>query len=116
MPDVTLVVVDSSIAINPTVMNLGTISVASVTGGSVQVGALNVRKLFGSFGVVSVSSGVPSLSFDVRTMVTDKNYVIRVRMDPTKVKPGAVDSSILIRTDDPKHPTLEVPLKMVVVP
>jgi len=113
---VTLTVVDSSLAINPPVMNLGTISITSLGNGMVQVGTLNVRKVFGSFGIASVTSSVPSLSFEVGTMVKDKNYLIRVRMDPSKVRPTDVDSSIRITTDDPKHPTLEVPLKMALVP
>jgi hypothetical protein len=117
MPDVTLVVVDSSFAITPPTLNLGAISIATLANSPAPVGTLNVRKLFGSFKLESVTSGLPGLSFDVRTIINDKNYIIRIRVDPGKgLSPSAIDSSILIMTDDPKHLIIEVPIKAVIVP
>jgi len=114
---VTLVVVDSSIAISPGAVNLGQVSIAALGTGPVQVGTLNVRKLFGKFNIVSVRSGLAALSFDVKTMVHDRNYVIRLRLNAGKdIRPGTMDSKIEVLTDDPKHLTLEVPLKLVLVP
>jgi len=114
---VTLVVVDSSIALNPAVVDPGQISIAKLGTGPVQIGTLNLRKAFGSFRILSVTSYAPALSFDVRTMVTDKNYLIRVRLDTSKgIKPGTLESSILVMTDDPEHLTLQVPFRASLVP
>jgi hypothetical protein len=116
-PDVTLVVVDSSIAVSPTMVNLGAISIAGLGRGPVQSATVNVRKLFGSFKVLSVTSSIPALSFDVQTLARDKNYLIRIRVAPgSGLGPGAIDSSILIRTDDPRHGVVEIALKAVIVP
>jgi hypothetical protein len=117
MLGVTLVVVDSSIVINPAVVNLGTVSISSPGGGPIQIGRLNIRKVFGSFKIGSVTSSLPWLSFEVTTMVSDKNYLIRLRANAgSGLKPGPVDSSIMIATDDPKHLAIEVPFKAVLVP
>ena len=117
IPDVTVVVVESSIAINPATIDLGTISIASLGVGPVQIGTVNVRKLFGSFRLVSVTSGVPALSFDIRTIIKDKNYLIGIRVDRSQgLSPGSLDCAIQITTDDPKHPRIEVPLKAVIAP
>jgi len=114
---VTLVVVDSSIAVNPAIVDLGQISIAKLGIGPVQVGTLNVRKAFGSFRILSVTSYIPALSFDVRTMVTDKNYLIRVRLDTSEgIKPVTLESSIVVMTDDPEHLTLQVPFRASLVP
>ena len=117
MLGVTLVVVDSSIVINPGVADVGTISISSLGPGPAQIGRMNVRKVFGSFRVLSVTSSLPWLSFDVTTLVNNKNYLVRLRADTSNgIKPSAVDGSILIATDDPRHPTIEIPLKVVFVP
>jgi hypothetical protein len=117
MLGVTLVVVDSNIVINPAVADLGTISMSSMGTGQTQIGRVNVRKVFGSFRIISVTSSLPWLSFDVTTLVNDKNYLLRIRADNGNLpRPSAVDGSILIATDDPRHLTIEVPLKLVFVP
>jgi hypothetical protein len=114
---VTLVVVDSNIVINPAVADLGTMSISSVGTGPTQIGRVNVRKVFGSFKILSVTSTLPWLSFDVMTLVNDKNYMIRLRTDSTRgLKPSAVDGLLLIATDDPRHPTIEIPFKAVLIP
>jgi hypothetical protein len=117
MLGVTLVVVDSSIVINPAVASVGTISISSLGAGPTPVGRLNIRKVFGSFRIISVTSSLPWLSFDVTTLVNEKNYLIRLRANAGSVlKPSTVDSSILIVTDDPRHHMIEVPIKAVFVP
>jgi hypothetical protein len=117
MLGVTLVVVDSNIMINPAVADLGTVSISSMGPGLTQIGRVGVRKVFGAFKILSVTSSLPWLNFDVTTLVNDKNYLLRLRADANNLpRPSAVDGSILISTDDPRHRTIEVPLKVVLVP
>jgi len=117
MLDVTLIVVDSSITISPADLELDQISIASAGQSAKQVGILSLRKLFGSFKVASVTSSVPELRFDVTSLVPNKNYLIRIKVDRSKgLTEGAVVSSIVIATDDPNHQKIEVPFKMLVVP
>jgi len=117
MLGVTLVVVESNVVISPAVADLGTISIRSIGAGPTQIGRVGVRKMFGAFKILSVTSSLPWLSFDVTTLVNEKNYLLRLRADTNNLpRPSAVDGTMMINTDDPRHHTIEVPLKMVLVP
>jgi hypothetical protein len=115
MLDVTLVVVDSSIVINPEAVDLGQISVSGMHEPT-QVGYVNVRKLFGMFRVIGVSSCAEFIRVKADAIVRDKNYLLRIAIDPGKgIAPGRVDCRIVVQTDDAKHPRIEIPLKLLLV-
>ena len=115
--DVTLIVVDSSIVLNPRSIDLGEISISSLDHGSRQVAALNVRQVFGSLAILEVSSCAGFLRFDVQTLMKGKNYLLRIKGEgATGAKPGLVECPVVIKTDDPRHPSIEVPLKARLLP
>jgi hypothetical protein len=112
--DVTLMVVDSSVVITPREIDLGELSISSLTG---QVGVMNVRKLFGTFKVLDISSCAMFLKFDVQPLIKEKNYSVRIRAEGGRdATLGRIECPVLIRTDDPRHPSIEAPLKAVLVP
>jgi hypothetical protein len=114
--DLTLMVVDSSVVIAPKAIDLGELSISSLERQSGQVGVLGVRKLFGTFRLLGVSS-CAFLKFDVQPLIKEKNYLLKIRTEAGKgPSPGRIDCPVVITTDDPRHPSIEVPLKVTFVP
>ena len=78
---------------------------------------MNVRQVFGSLAILEVSSCAGFLRFDVQTLMKGKNYLLRIKGEgATGAKPGLVECPVVIKTDDPRHPSIEVPLKARLLP
>ncbi len=75
---------------------------------------LGVRKEAGSFHIRVVSSTLPILKFEQKTMVDGSNYLIKISIDPTKpLKPGVYEGMVVIETDEGHR--VEVPIKLKLV-
>jgi hypothetical protein len=74
---------------------------------------LGLRKVVGSFHIKSVASTLPFLKLEQAVMVEGSNYLIKITIDRARpLKPGEYQGNLIIETDDPHTPRVEVPIKI----
>jgi hypothetical protein len=63
---------------------------------------------------ITARTDVPFLKLAPEASKLQDRYEIKVEVIPEKLKPGRIDSSIAIETNDPEFSSLEIPVKIVV--
>ena len=63
---------------------------------------------------ITASTDVPFLKLAAEASNLKDRYQIKIEIIPEKLKPGRIDSSIAIETNDPEFSKLEIPVKLVV--
>ncbi|MGA9770622.1 MAG: hypothetical protein WBV94_16400 [Blastocatellia bacterium] len=100
---------------SPRQLDLGEVSLANLRGGATASGRMGIRKIVGTFHIKSLTSTLDFLKLEQRVIIEGSNYVIRVRLDETKLPKAATYTGVLrIETDDPLTPRVEVPVKVIV--
>jgi len=90
------------------------LSLSDLKSGLPRPARVGIRKLIGQLQIKSVSSTLPFLKFDVQTIVPGSNYLLRVLIDPNKPPtPKTYTGVIIVETDDPQKPKLEIPCTVV---
>ncbi|HEX8185415.1 MAG TPA: hypothetical protein VF747_11705 [Blastocatellia bacterium] len=98
----------------PRQLDFGEVSLADLKSGSVKVGRVGIRKLVGAFHIKAISSSLVFLKLEQQAMVEGSNYLIRARIDASKLpKAGTYTGVLQVETDDAQFPRLEVPVKIV---
>jgi hypothetical protein len=75
---------------------------------------LRVFTRAGALHLVSVETGTPLVQAQIEQEIPDKEYRVTLR-SAGDWRPGAIDTSIRIRTDDPAFPEVGVPFEALVV-
>jgi hypothetical protein len=100
--------------VTPRQLDFGEVSLADLQSGSQRIGRVGIRKLVGAFHIKALSSTLGFLKLEHQAMVEGSNYLIRARVDPSKLpKAGTYNGVLQIETDDAQVPRLEVPIKIV---
>ncbi|HKQ07589.1 MAG TPA: hypothetical protein VJ464_20860 [Blastocatellia bacterium] len=101
----------------PRQVDFGEVSFAKLQAGGTLFSRLGIRKQVGSFQIKSLKSSLEFLQVDSQTIVDGSNYLIRLRLDPTRLpKPATYIGTLHIETTDTTRPQLDVPIKLVVTP
>ena len=69
-----------------------------------------LKKRAGSFRVLSVTPDVETLSIDRSPQGPSGTFRLDVGLAPARLKPGPFSGTIRIRTDDPRHSEIELPV------
>jgi hypothetical protein len=110
----TLRVLDDTIIFTPAVVNCGVVSLADWTKMVLRVGRAGIRKTAGAFQVKAVSSTLDFLKPEVQTIVEGSNYLLTINTVTGKLpKAGAYEGKVIVETDDPQKPRVEIPVKIV---
>ena len=97
----------------PKQLDFGEVSIAALQS-TQKISRVGIRKLVGAFHIKALSSTLGFIKLEQQTMVEGSNYLIRVRIDPSKLpKAGTYNGVLQIDTDDAQFPRLEVPIKIV---
>ena len=97
----------------PRQLDFGEVSLADLQS-TPKVGRVGIRKLVGAFHIKALSTTLAFLKLEQQTIVEGSNYLIRARIDSSKLpKAGTYNGVLLIETDDAQSPRLEVPIKIV---
>lgn len=103
--------------VTPRTLDLGEMSLGSGGDLSTVSGRIGVRKQLGGLHLGSVKSTVPFLKTETLTIVEGVNYVVRISLEPgAKLTPGSITGSVIIETDDPERPRIEIPVRLRLVP
>jgi hypothetical protein len=71
-----------------------------------------VRKVReGGLKINSYSSTLPFLKLELATEKEGEIYVIKLKLDQSKIKAGEHQGKVRIETNDPETPVLEIPIK-----
>jgi hypothetical protein len=98
----------------PRELDLGEVSITDLRSGSQKMGRVGIRKLVGAFRIKGVSSTLVFLKLEYQALVEGSNYIIRTRIDSSKLpKAGTYNGVLQIETDDAHSPRLELPIKIV---
>jgi hypothetical protein len=112
---VTAKVQAENLIVTPRQVDFGEVSLAKLQGGVAVTGRLGLRKQVGTFQIKSLKPSLEFLQADSQTIVDGSNYLIRLRLDPTKLPKAATYLGMLrIETTDTAQPQLEVPIKLVI--
>jgi len=63
---------------------------------------------------ITASTEIPFLKLAAEASKLKDRYQIKIEIIPDKLKPGRIDSSIAIETNDPEFSKLEIPVKSIV--
>jgi len=69
-----------------------------------------LKKRAGSFRILSVTPDVETLSIDRSPQGPSGTFRLDVGLAPARLKPGPFSGTIRIRTDDPRHSEIELPV------
>jgi hypothetical protein len=106
-------ILDDSLLFTPAIVDCGEIPLSSLKQFPTRVGRAGVRKLAGTFRIKSVSSTLNFLKPEVQAMVEGSNYLIRVNTEVNNLpQAGAYQGKLIVETDDPQKPRLEIPIKI----
>jgi hypothetical protein len=110
----TLRVLDDSILFTPAVVDCGSLSLANWKTGALRVGRAGVRKSAGTFRVKTATSTLDFLKPEVLTIVDGSNYLLNINTVAERLpKAGTYEGKLIVETDDPQKPRLEIPVKIV---
>lgn len=65
----------------------------------------------GSVAITDVEPGIEGVTVNVETLEEGRRYRVELLFDPDRVAKGPFDTSLRIRTDSEKVPSVEIPLK-----
>jgi hypothetical protein len=94
------------ITVNPATADFGEIEVSEATNASMIVRSFADENV----AVTSATTDVPGVELQVSPIEEGKRYGVQVTLSPEMPK-GAFEGTIKIRTDSPKQPLIEVPLR-----
>ena len=115
--ELTIRVLASSIVLSGESIDLGEVSSKDMKSGQVRAGRVGLRRVVGTMQIKSVSISLPFLNAAADTVVAGANYVIRVSITQgAVVQPGSYNALVLVETDDPNRPRIEIPCKLRVTP
>jgi hypothetical protein len=98
----------------PRQLDFGEVSISTLKSGAEKVGRVGVRKLVGAFHIKALTSTLGFLKLEQQAMVDGSNYIIRARIDSSKLpKAGIYNGVLQIETDDAQSPRIEVPIQIV---
>jgi len=112
--DVTVLVISRATLLSSEKIDLGRVSMGDLKNGRVISTRIGIRRVAGSIKITSVQTSHPFLKAEAETIFPGTNYVIRVSVDGTTLKPGSYDCSVQINTDDSNEPKIVVPCKLVI--
>jgi hypothetical protein len=98
----------------PKEIDLGTVSSKMTEGSPPRQARIGIRSLVGTFRIKALSSSLPFVKLEARTVIEGTNYLIRVTVDPKLLpaRPGPYSGAAMIDTDDGRR--VQVPLKISV--
>ncbi len=106
-------IIEDGLVFTPAIVDCGEISLSSLKQFPTRVGRAGVRKPTGTFRIKSVSSTLNFLKPEVQTMVEGSNYLIKVNTEVNNLpKAGTYQGKLIVETDDPQKPRLEIPVKI----
>lgn len=109
-------VVAEGLSVTPALLDMGEVSHEDLKDGSRRLGRFGVRKPVGTFRIKSLSTTLPFLKLEQQVITEGTNYVIRVLLETKNPpKPGVYNGTVKVETDDPRSPTLEIPVKLHII-
>jgi hypothetical protein len=109
---VTIFVKDTLFA-NPERIDFGTLGIKQISAPS-SIGLLShtttLRKRSGIFAIVSMTTDVPGLRVDRAPSGSSGSFGLTLTLDPKKAKPGSLEGSVRIQTDDKDFPVIVLPV------
>jgi hypothetical protein len=112
--DFAISVISDDLVVAPPSLDLGETPLPADKDAEPEIGQFGLRRPLRSFHIKEISATLPFLKFGIRTIVANRNYVIRLSIaSGAVIKPGAYQGTIRIITDDESIKPIEVPLKVV---
>jgi Protein of unknown function (DUF1573) len=109
------ILIKPDVFVSSDVVDFGTLSLATLRANP---GALDfVRQTLvidrreGLMRLTSVTTGVPFLTVQTSPDTAANSFMVEVGLDPASLEKGPIEGSILVKTDDPKRPVLEIPVR-----
>jgi hypothetical protein len=93
---------------NPQEADFGQVSPAGVTDSLVET--FLVKRRQGAFNITSIGCDDPAVKVDVTPKTPSETFRVDVRLAPSALRRGKLESTIRIATDDPRFPALVVPV------
>jgi hypothetical protein len=102
----------------PDAIDLGTMSTEYLKTSREKIGPLTTRLMVYQEGgknfQISAESDVPFLKVSTLQAQLKDRYEVRLAVVPDKLKPGEVNGTVVIVTNDPEFPRLTIPVRVVV--
>jgi hypothetical protein len=106
--------VKDELFLNPEVIDFGQLSLQQVsTSASAALFAQSstLRKRKGLLAITSIATDVPSLRIDRSPAGPGHTFGLTISIDPKRARPGSLEGTIRVHTDDKEFPLIELPVR-----